>query len=205
MDAKRPEDWEEKTIGYYDQHVETFTALTLHVDMGSLYQSFLSHLPKDAHILDAGCGVGRDSKYFLEQGFQVTAIDASVEMVNTASRITGQQAHQKTFLELEYKEKFEGIWACASLLHLPKHELPEVLKKLLNALRKQGILYASFKRGTREGVYNDRFFADFEANELQKQFEHFSHIQILKTWETLDSRPERPGEYWVNILVQKVA
>ena len=119
---------------------------------------FLSKLKKDALILDFGCGSGRDTKYFLDQGYSVEAVDGSVEMCYAASRYTGIKVRQILFQELKEQGKYDGIWACSSILHLTAAELKDVLKKMSTALKQNGIAYVSFKYGTFEGSIDDRYF-----------------------------------------------
>jgi 2-polyprenyl-3-methyl-5-hydroxy-6-metoxy-1,4-benzoquinol methylase len=113
---------------YYDLNAPSFTENTLHVDMSDLYRRFLSFLTERAYILYCGCGSGRDSLAFLRLGYQVEAIDASPEMVKTAKEITGLNVLLRSFDEIEDVKKYDGIWACASLLHVPSKELNAVLK-----------------------------------------------------------------------------
>lgn len=136
-----------KTIDYYNKHAEEFTASTFGVDMESLYQPFLAELPERACILDVGCGSGRDTLAFKYKGYEVTAIDYSEELVKRATQLTGIQVRLKSFYELNEHEIYDGIWACASLLHCERSRLREVLGKLITAMKPNGVLYMSFKYG----------------------------------------------------------
>ena len=149
-----------KTLLYYEQNAENFIRETREVDFSEVQELFLSKLEKGALILDFGCGSGRDTKYFLNRGYFVEAVDGSAEMCHAASRYTGIEVKQMLFQELEEYEKYDGIWACASILHLTHNELKEVLKKILLALKKEGIAYLSFKYGTFEGERRGRYFLD---------------------------------------------
>jgi SAM-dependent methyltransferase len=111
------------TIAYYDKNGQEFAERTQHLDASTLYQPFLGLVPENGHLLDAGCDSGRDTRAFLERGYKVTAIDASETMVTLATRYTGQPVLKMRFKELSFCEVFDGIWACASLLHVPRHEL----------------------------------------------------------------------------------
>ena len=115
----------------------------------------------ESYILDFGCGSGRDTKYFLEHGYWVDAVDGSVELCRIASEFTGIEVRQMLFQELQEKEKYDGIWACASVLHVPKIELANILQKMCNAVKTDGIIYTSFKYGDFEGERSGRFFSDF--------------------------------------------
>ena len=130
-----------KTLNYYNQNAQSFSDSTLHVDMSALYAEFLPLIPKHGHILDAGCGSARDAMYFKQQGFTVSAFDASPELAKLASNYLQQAVEVKTFQQLNCTNKYDGIWCCASLLHVPKAELPQVFLKLQNALKPNGVLY----------------------------------------------------------------
>lgn len=117
------------------------------VDVADLYQAFTSFLEPGASVLDAGCGSGRDVKYFREQGFQMRAFDASEEMARLATRYSGVEVQCHRFLDMNYEREFDGLWSCASLLHVAPHDWPDVLQKCVQALKPGGVWYLSFKYG----------------------------------------------------------
>lgn len=188
---------------YYNDNAETFFEGTVQSDMSGNYIDFLSKLAKGSHILDAGCGSGRDSKNFKDLGYQVTAIDASETMCTLASEYINQPVEQIRFQEIDFENVFDGIWACASLLHVPSQELPEVLKNLYRALKPQGILYASFKYGDFEGDRNGRYFHDLKEEKAQELFIQ-AGFKISKMWITGDVRVGRENEKWLNILCERL-
>ena len=151
----------DKTLNYYNENAQSFASGTVSVEFTEMQDRFLEKLDPGAYILDFGCGAGRDTKYFLSQGYRVDAIDGSEQLCQIASDHTGIKVRQMLFQELEANEKYDGIWACASILHLPKKELKEVLKKMLTALKNDGWIYTSFKYGEYEGNRNGRYFTDF--------------------------------------------
>ncbi len=193
-----------ETLNYYNEKAVSFSESTVHVDFTETQQTFLDCLPSHAHILDFGCGAGRDTKYFLERGCQVTAVDGSEALCKIASEYTGIQVKQMLFQNLDETEKYDGIWACASILHLKKTELPDVLVKMRNALKKQGIIYTSFKYGDFEGVRNGRYFTDFTEELFADFMKDIPGLTIEKTWITGDVREGRGDERWINILLRKV-
>ena len=130
------------TLFYYNQNAHTFVESTISVDFSETQNRFLTKLTPDAHILDFGCGSGRDTKYFLEKGYHVDAIDGSKELCRIASKYTGIKVKQMLFQELAEQEKYDGIWACSSILHLPKNELKIVFGKMLTALKEKGWIYS---------------------------------------------------------------
>ena len=193
-----------KTLNYYNQHAQTFSDSTLNVDMSALYAEFLPLIPKHGHILDAGCGSARDAMYFKQQGFTVSAFDASENIAKLASNYLQQTVDVKAFQQFSCTNMYDGIWCCASLLHVPKVELPQVFLKLQNALKPNGVLYVSFKYGTQERVHNGREFTDLNEDGLTALITHHTELKILKQWQTVDQRPERESEVWLNALVKAV-
>lgn len=193
-----------KTLNYYNQHAQTFSDSTLNVDMSALYAEFLPLIPKHGHILDAGCGSARDAMYFKQQGFTVSAFDASENIAKLASNYLQQAVEVKTFQQLNCTNVYDGIWCCASLLHVPKVELQQVFLKLQNALKPNGVLYVSFKYGTQERVHNGREFTDLNEDGLTALITHHTELKILTQWQTVDQRPERESEVWLNALIKAV-
>lgn len=191
------------TINYYNENAESFFQQTVSVDMSPLYDRFLAHIPNGGRILDAGCGSGRDAKVFLQRGFQVQAFDASESLAKKASEFLGQKVDCLRFSEIDYVDKFDGIWACASLLHVPTDELKTTLDKLTSLMREGSILYASFKKGTGERLVNGRHFTDMTAERLRHLINDSSQLTFLQMWETVDQRPDRNDEVWWNILSLK--
>ena len=192
---------EDSTHRYYEDKAEEYLARTSQLDMESLYKPFLELIPAGGTILDAGCGPGRDVLAFLKQGFRVTAFDASEKMVEIASTQTGVAALQMRFQELKYKQKFDGIWACASLLHVPFCELDDILSRFSRALKTGGICFMSFKQGNGERFEDGRRFIDFTEATLQQKLADISGLSILRTWGTED-QAGRSGVQWVNALIR---
>lgn len=191
-----------KTMDYYNQHVDKFVASTFHVEMGELYQRFIRYLPDGGRILDIGCGSGRDSLAFKKLGYQVEAIDYSEELVTKARELTGISVRQKNFYELSELNQYDGIWACASLLHCERKRLPEVLEKILKALKVNGICYMSFKYGAGDRYKDGRQFIDMDESQAQSLLKKFDNILLLQQWITTDKRPAH-NEDWLNIVFQK--
>ena len=112
-----------KTLEYYNENADKFILGTLNVDMMTIQKKFISYIPKGGKVLDLGCGSGRDSLFFKELGYDVTAIDGSAEMCIQAEKNIGQPVINMTFDKLDYEAEFDGIWACASLLHVPSRDI----------------------------------------------------------------------------------
>ena len=190
------------TLNYYQNNAQIFFDGTVNVDMSSLYASFTRHLPPGAKVLDAGCGSGRDAKAFHEMGYQVDAFDASSEMVALARQHTGLPVQQMTFADVDAQQQYDGIWCCASLLHVSSQELPTVMQKLANALKPGGIWYVSFKYGDGEREKDGRQFTDMTETSLGALLGTTPEIAIETQWTTQDKRPER-DEIWLNALLRK--
>ena len=157
-----------KTLAYYNTHAQSFTQSTLNVDFTAIQNKFLDKLPAGAFILDFGCGSGRDTRYFLDQGYHVEAIDGSEELCRLAGEYAGIEVKCMLFQELQDTDRYNAVWACSSILHLTYDELITVLEKIARALKDKGLLYTSFKYGTEEGERNGRYFTDMTEEKLLK-------------------------------------
>ena len=191
------------TINYYNQNAENFIANTQNADMHPTQERFLRLLDANTSILDFGCGSGRDTKYFLEKGYQVTATDGSAELCRLASEFTGIKVKEMLFDELDAMNQYDGIWACSSILHLPKKELLPVIQKMCEALKDNGIIYTSFKYGDFEGERNGRYFTDFTEKTFREFIEKIPKLMIEEHWITSDVRPGRGEEKWLNLILRK--
>ena len=193
----------DKTLEYYNTNAEKFAENTLFVDFSQVQCEFLNLLMPESYILDFGCGSGRDTKYFLEHGYRVDAVDGSVKLCRIAREFTGIQVRQMLFQELQEKEKYDGIWACASVLHVPKIELADIFRKMCNAVKVGGIIYTSFKYGNFEGERNGRFFRDFTEKSFCEFVKNIQELCIEKMWVTGDVRDGRGDERWLNIILRR--
>lgn len=191
------------TLQYYNEHAELFTADTQSSDMTEKYAPFLNRLSDGAHIMDLGCGSGRDSAKFLQMGYTVTSVDGSEELCRIAEAHTGQTVHYMLFDEIPWQNQFDGVWACASLLHCTMEELPHVLQKVANSLKAGGVLYLSFKYGDFEGMRNGRYFTNLTEESLQKLIADMPELSIEKMYQTGDVRPGREHELWLNAITIK--
>ncbi len=192
------------TLNYYNTNAKSFISSTLAVDFSQTQDKFLCLLPPTASILDFGCGSGRDTKYFLDAGMQVDATDGSEELCRLASEYTGIPVRQMLFENLDAKAQYDGIWACSSILHLPKDVLKDVIMKMIVALKEHGIIYTSFKYGTFEGERNGRFFTDFTEETFREFVSDVDEIKIEESWITGDVRPGRGDERWLNLILRKI-
>ena len=192
------------TLDYYDHNAEGFAAGTLDVKFTAIQDRFLGYLAPGALILDFGCGSGRDSRYFLSKGFKVEACDGSAQMVKIAEKTAGIPVKQMLFDELSEVERYDGIFACASILHVPFKALPDIFRRLKRAVKRDGIIYVSFKYGDYEGERNGRYFTDLTEERLKallQKADPVAPLSITDLWITGDARPGRESENWLNAIL----
>ena len=192
------------SYGYYNQNADKFIKDTINLDMTKHYQPFLSKLKIGNKILDAGCGSGRDTLNFINLGYSVDAFDASREMVAVASRLTGATVLEMTFENLMLSEQYNGIWACASLLHVKRSNLVGVLKTLADLLNDKGVLYTSFKHGQEERQKGDRYFNDMNEQLIKSYIGLINNLELSDIWISADERADRSKESWLNCIITKV-
>lgn len=201
------------TLDYYQTNAKDFFSQTKEVDMQNVYQPFLEHLPKtplrnQQKILDVGCGSGRDSVFFANQRFEVVAIDGSQNLIDLAkqtdTRINWQCLRFDEIDHQSWQNSFTGIWACASLLHVPFDDLSKILNELITCLKSNGILYASFKYGDSEREKDGRFFCDMNEQRWQLIESQLPSAKVLKIWLTDDNRADRTEAWW-NVILLKLS
>ncbi len=193
----------DRTLTYYAQNAEAFFAATVDKPMEEAYRRFLPLVRSGGAILDAGCGSGRDSRRFLEAGFEVTAFDASAEMARLAEAYLGRKVHTMHFMEVPWQAAFDGLWASASLLHLPFEELPPALERLAAALRPGAPFYASFKYGNGSWEKEGRFFTALNEARARALLQEVDALTLESEWNSPDNRPDRGGELWYNMLLRR--
>jgi SAM-dependent methyltransferase len=193
-----------QTLEYYERNAESYFKATRDADLSALYERFIRRLPKDAHILDAGSGSGRDTLAFLRRGYKVSAFDSSPALCELSTRLTGVRARVLRFQDVEDKEEYDGIWACASLLHVQEAGLPDAIARLVRALKPGGVLYMSFKRGSGERVTEDgRFFTDMTDSRLRLVLQVIPNARLEDLWITTGEGQFQGQDEWLNALVSR--
>jgi 2-polyprenyl-3-methyl-5-hydroxy-6-metoxy-1,4-benzoquinol methylase len=192
------------SVEFYNNNSKEFFDSTVNADMTELYDEFLKHVKHGGKILDAGCGSGRDTLYFTKNGYNVLAFDASEEMVRLSSEYTGKQILKMRLQELNFQDEFDGVWACASLLHVGKSEIDDVLMRVIASLKVDGILFMSFKYGEGETIKGDRLFNSYNEESLRILLDRYEEIETMKIWKTKDVRPDRADEFWISALCRKI-
>lgn len=194
------------TLKYYNENSELYFEQTIKADLTACYKKFEKELPEDAYILDFGCGSGRDSKYFIDKGYKVKAIDGSQGMCDLAKRYINQDVVCMKFEELNEAEVYDGIWACSSILHVEKENLKDILERMINALKKSGVIYASFKKGTTYEIKEEKYYNNITREEIEKIINSIDkNIKITDYFET-GSTTKRLGDnevVWCNFIIKK--
>jgi SAM-dependent methyltransferase len=193
------------SAAWYDRHTAGYIANTESVDMSDVHARFLAHVPAGGRILDAGCGSGRDSRAMLDRGYDVTPMDASIEMVRHASETLGRPALHLRHQDVDFAAAFDGIWSNASLLHVPQDELAGVMTKYRDALVPGGVMFASFKHGAGEIQRDERLFSNQTAESCRTLLESVPGLDLIEMWVDTDRRPDRGHEEWLNLLCRKTA
>lgn len=193
----------DRTISYYEKNAESFVNGTVDVEFADIQNKFLSLLPESGFIMDFGCGSGRDTKYFIGKGFRVDAVDGAKSLCQIASRNTGVAVRHMLFWELDVDTIYDGIWACSSILHLPKDVLRDVFYKMIRAIKDGGYIYTSFKYGEFEGYRNERYFTNFTEKSFEDFIRTFPEIKIVEEWVSADVRQGRGNEKWLNLILRK--
>lgn len=194
------------TLEYYNKNANTYYEQTLSGNLQENYDRFLKHLPSNAYILDFGCGSGRDSKYFIEQGYKVKAIDGSEEMCKLASSYINQEVYCMKFEDLKDINTYDAIWACASILHIEKEKLINILSKMITALKYNGIIYTSFKIGNGYDIEEGKYYNYLTRNEMTRLLNTLhKNVKLIDYFETLPSTKRKAkNTTWGNFIIKRL-
>lgn len=193
-----------ETLAYYENNANEFARSTRDVAFSEIQDKFLEYIAEHGSILDFGCGSGRDSLYFKQKGYGVTSIDGSEELCKLATEYIGQPVQHILFQDFSEVDAYDGIWACASILHLELETLTDVMKKLADGLHANGVMYTSFKYGHFCGMRNGRFFTYMTEESLRELLKAVPELEIKEEWITGDVREGRESEKWLNAILTKV-
>lgn len=191
------------TIDYYNANASDYYNQTIELGMEDIIEEFIELIPADGAILDLGCGSGRDSMYFIEEGFDVTAIDGSKALCELAKIEIGQEVQNIMFEDLQFENVFDGVWACASLLHVKKSEIHSIIDKISRSLVDGGILYMSVKHGDFEGMRDGRYYSDYRTGEIKELFRQHPEFEIVNMYTKRRNKEDKLS--WLNVFVRKVA
>ena len=191
------------SIDYYNKYATAYFESTVNLDLSEIRDKFERYLPEGGSILDLGCGSGRDSLAFYEDEYEVTPLDGSEEMCALAEIHTDLEVLNMTFAELDFDEVFDGVWACASLIHVPEEELPGILKKIGQALKPGGIFFLSVKEGDFAGIRSGRYFVDYSRSKISEMIEDVGIFSVEEVWKTADAKGIDSDTKWINLIVRK--
>lgn len=191
---------QDTTLSWYRENAIQYAEETRNSLVLDALWEFLSRMKEGGTILDYGSGSGRDSAYFLDKGFSVDSLDGSAEMKAQAERLFGIKVKLASFLSLEEKDKYDGIWAQASILHLEEHDLRVALTLIERALKRDGVFYSSFRKGEEDGYEKGRWY----TNMTERRFLSFlpASLYVEKIWESQDVRPG-VSRTWLSIICRK--
>lgn len=210
-DEKEPKDSSgsleiNSTIEYYDKAAKQYAYKTLLLDLSKCYKRFTALLPRGARILDAGCGAGRDTRYFIEHGCLVIAFDASREMVRKCREYPHAYCVKLSFAEIDFKEEFDGIWACASLLHLPRATASDAMMRLTTALKPRGYMFVSVKMGKGSSTVDGRYFEYYDQASFKDTFETDARLEHIDDWQSSSVDPDASStDQWLNVILRRRA
>ena len=191
------------TIEYYDKNAAAFIESTINANVSDLYKPFEAFLTPICRILDLGCGSGRDSKYFTEKGYDVVALDPSPAMCAQTRALVHIPVYEMRAEEMQFSNEFDAVWACASLLHVPRDKQKNVLHRIATALKDEGILYASWKYGTQDRTAYGKKYVDMNDLLIYEIIKEVPEIYIVKMWTTKDVRNDYSTQKWLNVLLRK--
>ena len=194
---------DEETLKFYAESAPTYAASGKGGTSRHL-GPFLAELSAGARILELGCGGGRDAQAMLAAGHSVEPTDGSPAIARKAEELLPIPVRVMRFEELDSREAYDAVWASASLLHVPRHELPAILAKIRAALKPGGLHHASFKAGGGEGRdRNGRYFNYLTRDELIAAYRASGDWEVLSTSEYIGGGFDRGQGPWVAIMVRR--
>ena len=193
----------DRTLAYYNREAEAYIRETAGLDMTPHLERFARLIPPGGHILDLGCGSGRDSRWFLDNGFTVTAMEPSPEIARRASRYLDREVKTECAQQLTAHDDYDGIWACASLLHIPTSQMPDTLGRIAAALKPGGTLYISIRNGE-SGIWDQRgrYITPIPFSRFSSMVTAVPGLTITTSYES-HSVAAGGHDTWLNLLVQK--
>ncbi len=187
---------------YYETNAKRYARETFYADMSEQYQKFLPLLREQARILDVGSGSGRDACYFQKHGYQVTALEPSKNLCREIRKVFLGEIVCSDIQSYQPDQPFDGIWACASLLHLQEKEIMRFFEKMDLYLKDNGIIYFSGKNGIPTGRAADgRYFLEFTEQLVEKILAANERMRLEELWYTEDVNG-REGFRWMNVIMR---
>lgn len=190
------------TIDYYNRIADSYYWTTVGIDMSKLRNAFAAYLPAEARVIDLGCGSGRDVMAFGDMGHEASGLDASKELVELAKERLEVKASVGDMVTWRASEPYDGIWCCASLIHLNEEEKKRFFGNLQYNLKPGGVIYISVKEGIETGTDEEGVYTSNCTAEELKSFLNGAGCEILETVVTEDAMG-RPGVKWLNVIAKK--
>ena len=188
------------TIDYYNRNAESYFDRTADVDFSGTYERFLKYIPVGGKVMDLGCGSGRDVKWFCEHGYDASGIDASEDLAAQAREHYGVHVEIGAIEEWHAEEPYDGLWCCASLMHLKDTECRKFFENLEHNLKPGGTIYVSVKSGVHTGYDEEgRYFRDFQKDDIYELVNLCKGLEIKELWYTEDSLA-REDFRWLNVI-----
>lgn len=189
------------TIDYYDGNADEYFVRTSDVTFDEIYSRFLKYIPEGGRIMDLGCGSGRDVKWFCDHGYEAYGLDASEELVKKASDTLGVTVSICLIEHWIADEPFDGIWCCASLMHLDDSTLEQFFANLKYNLKPGGIVFMSVKSGIETGLDEQgRYLRNFTEKDIHEIIDRHSELEIREIWYTED-KLSRDTFRWMNVII----
>lgn len=191
----------DETKAWYDANARAYCLNTVTASMDAAMQRFVNHLPVRGVVLDLGCGSGRDARTMALLGYIVDARDFSVEMARHALEVSGVNVRIQDARDMEDTCAFDGVWACAVLLHLRPAEMIDVMTRIHASLKLGGVVYLSVKQGRGQGSEDGRFFCYWSQNEVESVATLQCGFEIVESWLSQDL--SRPNIQWINVIARR--
>lgn len=191
-------------IAYYETHARAYADATRQIDLSRVHQRFLAYVEAHGQILDVGSGSGRDTRAFIDHGYAVDAIEPSAALAWRSMQFTGVKPRSIRVQELTDEARYDGIWACASLVHVPLKELPGVFSRLARAARPAAAIYLSFKVGSGDRYAVDgRLFTDLDEADLRALVEGTPNLKLAEVWFSGGEGIAQGRDKWINAILLK--
>ena len=190
------------TLEYYDENAEKYVKESFALTARDNQDMFLSFVKRGGHILDFGCGSGRDTAFFLMKGFTVVPTDGCESICKLASEYLKMPVKVLEFNELDEEDEYDAVYASASIMHLEHDKLMELYPKIIRALKKDGILYASFKYGEDDGYVDMCYYTRMTEKKYTDFIAQFPQLKMVMQ-NTFHQKSGDTDLVWYQSIIQK--
>ena len=191
------------TIEYYNNNAVAYFESTSQVHLEELYERFLRYIPPGGSIMDLGCGSGRDVKWFIDHGYDAYGLDASEQLTRIACKRLQIPLELGAIEDWFAEDPFDGLWCCASIMHLDEEDIEQFFSNLKSNLKPGGVLFMSVKSGIATGTDScGRYFKDFEESYIHELLAGHPELSLKELWYTED-KLSRDKFRWLNVLIMR--